>query len=262
LVNGTQRKKFIKEVNINLSEGCVAEKRKNLLSKTIRNVENVIYHDFNELSREKNLNLVEDSESQSLSLEDAAVRYQGGDQVAFEYIYKEYMPKLERLGYRENNDELAQELSIILERAAKTFNADSGGAKFNTYFWKCARNHMGTLRINRRAKKRTPKYGAYSMNQPIHGDDVGLEYYIGDENSESEFSESLFYITLQKQIFPHLKKSEIDTIFFYLQGFTLEEIGEKLGGITAPAVHIKLRRLANKQTVGKQLRELFNSYIS
>ncbi|MNY50479.1 hypothetical protein D3C86_1859840 [compost metagenome] len=40
---------------------------------------------------------------------------------------------------------------------------------------------------------------------------------------------------------------------------TLVEIGEKLGNITAPAVHVKLRRLGKRKAVAPLLRDILTS---
>ena len=47
-----------------------------------------------------------------------------------------------------------------------------------------------------------------------------------------------------------------------LNGYTLEEIGSALGGITAPAVHIKFRRLKDKKIVGKHLYQLLENHAT
>ena len=87
-----------------------------------------------------------------------------------------------------------------------------------------------------------------------------MENFIEDKHSNYEFDNVLFNTFLEKNIFPILSKSELKTIQMILKGYTLEEIGEELGGLTAPAIHVKLRRLAKKPVIGKQLKELCNFY--
>ena len=194
-----------------------------------------------------------------IPLERAVLDYRDGELEAFDYIYNHYKPKLERLSMRQGDEDLQQELSIVLLKATQTFN-ENGNAKFNTYFWKCARNHMGTLKIRKSAKKRTCEQGTISMQQSYSSDESEVEYgaFIEDKNTSQAYQESLFNVVLEENIFPHLKSSEITAIKLLFQGYTLEEIGKELGGISAPAVHVKLKRLSSKEEIGKQVRELYN----
>jgi SOS-response transcriptional repressor LexA len=41
-----------------------------------------------------------------------------------------------------------------------------------------------------------------------------------------------------------------------MQGYTLKEIGEKLGNISAPAIHSKLKRLANNSVIAANIASL------
>lgn len=202
-------------------------------------------------------------------LEDAVQDYQdfekgkGGTQDAFDFIYDHYKPKLERLAWRKNDEDLAQELSIVLLRAIQTFDIN-GGAKFNTYYWKCARNHIGTLNIRKNAKKRTAEYGVISMQQSFNTKDSEVEFgtFVEDKDAETVYEQKMFRMILESNVYPYLKKNEVTAVKMLLDGYTLEEIGFALGGITAPAVHVKFKRLAVKKHVGKQLRYLFSTYLN
>lgn len=235
-----------------------------------RSLEEIIYDDFED--KLSNEDALEDEEDEvvlnnidlsglPITLEDAVADFQSGEKEAFEYIYNHYKPKLERLSYRQNDEDLVQELSIVLMRAVETFN-NGCGAKFNTYFWKCARNHMGTLNIRKSAKKRTAEFGTVSMQQSFNtkDSDVELGAFIEDKNGELNYEKRNFHMVLEENIYPYLKESEVKAIKMLLDGYTLEEIGEALGGITAPAIHVKFRRLAEKKIVGKQLRFLHDTY--
>ena len=129
-----------------------------------------------------------------------------------------------------------------------------------TYYWKCANNHLVILNIRKNAKKRQSDNNTISLSKTVSNSDneTNMESFIEDKNSNVEFNNILFNTFLEKNIFPKLNESEVKTINMLLEGYTLEEIGEELGGLTAPAIHVKLRRLANKPVVGKQLKELCN----
>jgi RNA polymerase sigma factor (sigma-70 family) len=237
----------------------------------IQSVDEIIYNDFEkklELQEQELEDIMKDEDIQftgglQIPLEDAVQDFQAGEQTAFDYIFNHYKPKLERLAWRKNDEDLIQELSIVLLRAIQTFDI-AGGAKFNTYFWKCARNHIGTLNIRRNAKKRTAEHGVVSMQQSFNTKDseVELGTFIEDKSVESNYEQKLFRMILEENVFPYLKDNEVKAIEMLLNGYTLEEIGQALGGITAPAVHVKFRRLAEKKHVGKQLRLLYEMYCS
>lgn len=206
---------------------------------------------------------VEVNSEDQMKLETAVREYQNGISESFDYIYGFYRPKLERLGYRKNDEDIVQELSIVLLKAIETYDK-SAGAKFNTYFWKCARNHIGTLNIRKSAKKRTAEFGIVSMQQSLNTKDSEAEIgdFIEDKECAMDYDESIFKMFLAENVYEHLKENEVKAIEMLLLGYTLEEIGSALGGITAPAVHIKFRRLKDKKVVGKHLKQLFESYCS
>lgn len=192
------------------------------------------------------------------SIEYKVLRYQQGDKKIFNEIFDKYKPILERVSIRKGNKDLFGELIEVLWTAVESFNIDYG-VKFNTYYWKCANNHLGILHIRKNAKKRQSNNTAISLNKCVGSDgDVDIESFIEDKSSCNEMDSVLFNTFLEENIFPKISESEVQTIKMILQGFTLEEIGDSLGGLTAPAIHVKLRRLAKKPIIGKQLRELYN----
>ena len=193
------------------------------------------------------------------SIEYKILQYQQGKESMFDEIFNKYKSKLERVSNRKGNKELFGELIEVLWTAVKTFKVEYG-VKFNTYYWKCANNHLGILNIRKNAKKRQSDNNTVSLSKTVSNSDneTNMESFIEDKNSNVEFNNILFNTFLEKNIFPKLNESEVKTINMLLEGYTLEEIGEELGGLTAPAIHVKLRRLANKPVVGKQLKELCN----
>lgn len=226
----------------------------------IDGIDDIIFKQFEEKyyqELEEETNKVNNA-SNNLTLEQAVIDYNINNvPEAFDFIYEHYKPKLERLAFKKKDEDLVQELSLALLNAIETFDID-GGAKFNTYFWKCAQNHMGTLKIRNNAKKRTAEFGTVSMQQQFSTNEAEVELgaFIEDEGAEYDYDRKLFNMFLDDNVYPYLKESEIRSIKMLLSGYTLEEIGEFLDGITAPAVFMKFRRLANKKHVGKQLKLL------
>jgi DNA-directed RNA polymerase sigma subunit (sigma70/sigma32) len=234
---------------------------------TMKSIDEILFDEFERKldEEEKELNVEPELvlPVNSISLEQAVQDFQVGTLEAFDFLFNYYKPIFDRVSYRHNDDDLSQELSIVLYRAALTFDLN-GGAKFNTYYWKCARNHMGTLRIRKNAKKRTAEFGIVSIQQSFStkDSDVELGAFIEDPDCDKSYNHKMFQLVLEDKIYPFLKEDEITAVKMIMQGYTLEEIGKKLGGITAPAVHVKFRRLANKKYVGKQLQELYQLYGS
>ena len=184
-------------------------------------------------------------------LEDAVAAYQAGDDCSFDILYKEYRPKFEGYAARKKDDDAVQELSIALIKAAKTYKPDAN-TKFNTYFWTIARKHMGTVNIYKHAQKRHSENGVVSLNKQVsflndsNVSGIELQDCIADETIETKADESLFKMFLAKDIFPKLKPDEAKAIDMLLDGYTLAQIGEACGHVSAPAIHTKIRSLRNK----------------
>lgn len=217
-----------------------------------------------------------------ISLERAVYDYQiNGIKEAFDYVYSHYKPILDRLAWREKNEDLSQELSEVLWNAVKKYNFDPN-VKFNTFFWTCARNHMGTQKIRRDAQKRS---GAKKVQKVVLNHETGEEEVITEiiktkvvslqslvthKDSETELGELIESKIFEndfkmkdldvclKDLFESglIKEKEITAVKMIMQGFTLFEIGQRLNGITAPAVHIMLRRLGERKKVRKQILDI------
>ena len=199
-------------------------------------------------------------------LEEYVIRYQNGELNLFNYIYYFYIPKFERVAYRSHNEDLIQELSIALLRAVKSYK-NNNKAKFNTYFWRIARNHMGTLWIRDSAQKRKTSMQLVSFNAPVNnslisGDaQLELSEIVPDESVDREFTNADFRVFMEQQIFEHLSESDRDAINYYLEGYTLDEIGKKLDNVSAPAVYIKLKRLKDKKNIGEKIVNWYKDLI-
>lgn len=236
------------------------------------------------------------NESDEISIEQAIIDYKNGCEEAFDYIFSIYKPKLQRFANRMNDDDLAQELSIVLYRAVLKYNP-SAGAKFNTFFWKCARNHIGTQKIRKMALKRggnknnndelllrlkqKEKNGeeltveeqnllikleekakpvkTMSLQATFDTKDSSVEIgkFIEDKSFKNQYSEVIFKVDLEAiRKSKLLKEKEYKAIQMIIQGYTLEEIGKELDNISAPAVHVMLRRLGKKKNIQAKLREM------
>lgn len=244
-------------------------------------IDNLLFKDFVQNFEEEQL-FEDDNQESSLSLEQAVYDYQHNNiPEAFDYIFEHYKPKLDRLGMRKNDDELSQELSEVLWNAVQRFDAKAG-VKFNTFFWTCAQNHMGTQKIRRNAQKRSGAKKVQMMGINLEtGEEemiteivktkvVSLQATLNSKESETEmgsfvesqtfknqYDESELEICL-KQLFEAglIKPKEMKAIQMVMEGATLAEIGQELNGVTAPAIHVMLRRLGDKKQVRKQLLEI------
>lgn len=212
-----------------------------------------------EQKQEKNMKMNGSTEKtkEQLEIEKSVRAYQDGNKQSFDFIYNAYKPKFDRMAKRFNNEDLVQELGFALFKAVCTYGKQSV-AKFNTYFWTCARNHIGSLNIKNSAKKRTSEFGEISINaivQSPSGDAVTLSDIIEDPDQEKYNDERMFECFLKEKIFVNLSHNDIVTLKMFLQGYTLEEISNVFH-VSSPAIHAKLRRLG-KNTVGEYFADWF-----
>lgn len=290
---------FAKEETVNFigqnELGAEAVKDESLFS-----LDDLIFDDFkSRLTNEPEVevNEFEDGDSQELlSLEQAVEDFNKGNQDAFDYIFMYYKPKLERQARRMNDEDLSQELAIVLYNAALSYKQGSN-AKFNTFFWKCAQNHIGTKKIRKGAQKRGGSKNAnkqelldlkakekngealsreeqdrllkleeeakptktISLQATFDTKDSAVEMgaFIEDKNYSNQYGDSRLKIDLEV-LSESLKDKEMKAINMIIDGYTLEEIGKELGNITAPAVHVMLRRLGKKKNIQPKLREILS----
>lgn len=196
-----------------------------------------------------------------IKLEEAVMDYADGVEDAFNYIYLHYRPILDRWGKRKNNEELGAELlDIVLLSAVKTFKQDRG-AKFNTYFWKCAHNYMSCNNSKNNAQKRAHNKNMASLNEKkvYKGDstEMELEKIIEDKNSTNSLRENELINSIES-LRDCLKETEIYTLLKLIENYTLQEIGNDLG-ITAAAVCLSLKRIAQKPAAAKKLKDILTN---
>ena len=126
---------------------------------------------------------------------------------------------------------------------------------------------MGTLWIRDSAQKRKTSMQLVSFNAPVNnslisGDaQLELSEIVPDESVDREFTNADFRVFMEQQIFEHLSESDRDAINYYLEGYTLDEIGKKLDNVSAPAVYIKLKRLKDKKYIGEKIINWYKDLI-
>lgn len=245
-------------------------------------IDEILFKDFQERLEEEDEDLFENDEVSNLSLEQAVYDYQKNKITeAFDYIFEHYKPILDRLANRKNDEDLSQELSEVLWNAVQRFDA-LAGVKFNTFFWTCAQNHMGTQKIRRNAQKRSgakkvevtainPETGLEeTVIETIKTKVVSLQATLNSKDSETEIGSFVESTTFKNQYDESeldiclrqlhnaglIKHKEMKAIQMIRDGATLAEIGQELDGVTAPAIHVMLRRLGHKNQVRKQLLEI------
>lgn len=196
-----------------------------------------------------------------IPLEQAVEDFTDGISDAFDFIYSHYKPILTRWGKRYNNEELGIELlDIVLLSAVKTFNCNAG-AKFNTYFWKCAQNYVNCNRKKNDAQKRAHNKNMASLNEKrmYKGDSTEMELEkVIEDKSSTEDSQSNELILSIKSLGDCLKETEISILLKLIDNYTLQEIGDDLG-VTAAAICMSLKRIAKKPVAAKKLKEILTT---
>ena len=177
---------------------------------------------------------------------------------AFNNIYKIYEHHIENKAKKEDNINInyASECNLALYNAVMNFDVDNKtNASFNTFFFKCIKNQINVINNNLNAKKREANKNTISIqmnNSDGENKETTLEDIIEDKNQEISFKNIEFNIILQN-LLNKLKDDEKKAINLVIEGYSLKEIGEILGNITAPAIFTKLRRLRNKKSIQKEL---------
>ena len=206
-------------------------------------------------SKDKNKN----KEKENNKLNDWIKEYQETkNEEVFNNIYKIYEPYIENKAKKENNINInfASECNLALYNAVMNFDVDNKtNASFNTFFFKCIKNQINVINNNLNAKKREANKNTISIqrnNSDGENKETTLEDIIEDKNQEESFKNVEFNIILQK-LLSKLKDDEKKAVKLIIAGYSLKEIGEILGNITAPAIFTKLRRLRNKKSIQKEL---------
>jgi len=178
----------------------------------------------------------------------------------FNQIYDRYKDFIKSKSINNTlNIDYVSELNLALYNAVLSFDINNKtNASFTTYFFKCAENQIRAVNMGLNAKKRRSNKNTISMqtkNPYFDNAEITLEDMIEDSCSKEIFNNIDFKVTL-KSLFKKLKFDEQKAIQLFIQGFTLKEIGQELGNITASAVSSKLKRLRNKKLIQPELQSL------
>jgi RNA polymerase sigma factor (sigma-70 family) len=180
----------------------------------------------------------------------------------FAQIYKIYEPIILNMskGKDEVNINYESELNLALFNAVLNYDTENRtNATFKTYFIKCAKNQVNVINLGLNAQKRKSMKGCLSMqsNNKINekGEELTLENVIEDVSAANSFQEIERNAVLDT-VMSLLRDDEKKAVTLIMQGYTLKEIGEKLGNISAPAIHSKLKRLANNSVIAANIASL------
>lgn len=181
------------------------------------------------------------------------------DEKVFNKIYDRYKDFIKSKSIKNTiNINYMSELNLALYNAVLTFDVDNKtNASFTTYFMKCAENQVRMVNNSFNAQKRKANKNTISMqtkNQYLDTETT-LEDIIEDSHSKETFNNVDFKVAL-KTLLKKLKLDDQKAIQLIIQGFTLKEIGQMLGNITASAVCSKLKRLKNKKIIQPELQSL------
>ena len=205
-------------------------------------IENVINTQVNESLNKEINNLMNKNK---MDIDDKVFLYQDTkDGYLFDEIYKAYLPKLKYMAFKMKNEDIVQELSIVLLNAVQTFK-EGTNAKFNTYFWTCAKNHLGVLNTHNWAQKRAHNNYLLSLHKTITGQD-GSETEFGDliedPDAYMKFDNIDFIVFLENNIYPFLNKDDKFMIQKFVEGYTHEEISKMLD-VTTQNIHSRFKKL-------------------
>ena len=179
---------------------------------------------------------------------------QNPEEDLFNKIYKIYKPKFEKFAYKMKNEDMVQELSLALLKAVGTFQLGKQ-AKFNTYFWTVARNHIGTLKMKKVTNRRQINNIAISLQSAVHleNGEVEIGALIEDENVQRELDDLSLKVFMEKEIYRYLPEKEAQAIQLYIDGYTMDYISKKTK-LSVASIYGKINKL-------KKNEKLFNAII-
>jgi RNA polymerase sigma factor (sigma-70 family) len=231
----------------------------NLFEDIIESDDNLLFLDFkNKLENKSNKLLIKNI---NISIEQAIEDYQNGIHESFDYIYSKYKPKLDSLEYKTHIEDLAQELSVILYNAIESYD-NSFNAKFSTFFWRCAKNHIMSMNTKYFANKRKTNRYKVSMQQVCcsdtnKGESVHIEDFMEDKKMTDKYNEINLLMSLNS-ISNLLRKEEKIVLTRVIQGYKLNEISVELN-VTPSAIQLILRRLGKKPEIQKKLKSILDA---
>lgn len=203
-----------------------------------------------------------------IDLNKLVINYQQEDNEAikndiFTQIYKYYYPKFKYVAHKFYNEDFFQELCIALIRALQHYKS-SMNVKFNTFFWKIARNHIHGIIYYNNAMKRVPTLPLEYLDRPINNDSndiIKLIDIIEDKRIIQLNKDQEFYTFLETDVYQYLKPQHIAFIKLYLCGYTLVEIHNILN-ISISVIQSYIKSIKNNKKVQYKFREYLNRSIN
>ena len=198
-----------------------------------------------------------------IELENLVIDYQTNhNDDVFQEIFTKYKPKFERCSRRMNNEDIVQELSIALLSACRTFKKDHK-AKFNTYFWSIARNHLGLLRTQKLAYKRMAQNNQISL-QALASEEANHDAefidMLEDPHGEQQIHDKLLNIFLETEFYTHLPEVTSNIFHYLIQGYAPMDIA-KILNISVVTVHNKVKKIRSMKLFSKVLIKYFGDKI-
>ncbi len=181
------------------------------------------------------------SEYIAFSDEELVNRIRNSDADAFACLYSRYFPKIRAMAYPFQGlgydlDDLVQEAAIGFYTAINVYNGKD--SSFSTFSYLCMRRMLISLvRANNR-KGNIPK------DSVINSDDISFGISSSDDPEQLYIAKENF-LRLKNRILSELSKLERNVLFYYIAGYSYDDISEKLN-ISKKSVNNALQRMRYK----------------
>ena len=213
--------------------------------------------DFKDIENEEFKEIKNNKKLQKSDITKLVMEYNNGNTRVYDDIYLYYKPVLERWGIRNKNQDMAEDLlDFVLFNAVTKFSSDKK-TQFDTFFWKCANNHVKREIVTENTKKRAGRKNDISLNKTVsYKDEVDLELgaLLKDLTCEEEFELEELKMSINNLHYC-LKDTEANIILKLIDNYTIKDISEEMG-ITSSGVCMVLKRLGKKINVKEELKNM------
>ena len=213
--------------------------------------------DFKDIENEESNEIKNNKKLQKSDITKLVMEYNNGNTRVYDDIYLYYKPVLERWGIRNKNQDMAEDLlDFVLFNAVTKFSSDKK-TQFDTFFWKCANNHVKREIVTENTKKRAGRKNDISLNKTVsYKDEVDLELgaLLKDLTCEEEFELEELKMSINNLHYC-LKDTETNIILKLIDNYTIKDISEEMG-ITSSGVCMVLKRLGKKISVKEELKNM------